>query len=172
MSQRGRTVQLQHSKPNCTPEFVWRSASSFASPLNHLVTTQHVPWKPSWSVRFPSTIKVSRPHRVYIHDGSFVCMPYKRGCIVRHLSPLGGKTVCLKMGPAWQVWVARPFARWSNGTGSPLSAELYRKVKQPRSRWTGPLNQIHWLWRPLACDVLWRVLLAWTAVRCSAFFTN
>jgi hypothetical protein len=157
-----QNVRAAAAKTKCTTEFVLRSPSSFVSLLNHLVTTQHVPWEPSWSVKFGSTNKVKRPYCFYIRgDGSFTCMTYKHGCIVRHLSPLWGKTVCLKMGPAWQVWVSRsPPARW---TGYPLSAELYRKVKQPRWRWIGPLNQIHWLWRPSTCDMLWRMLLAWTA---------
>jgi len=103
-----QNVRAAATKTKCTAEFVWRPASSFVSRLNHLVTTQHVPWEPSWSVRFGSTNKVNRPHYVYIRDGSFACMTYEHGCIFRHLSPLGGKTVCLKMGPAWQVWVARP----------------------------------------------------------------
>ena len=59
---------------------------------------------------------------------------------------------------------ARPVKQW---TGYLLSAELYRRVKRPRSRWIGPLNQIHWLWRYAVKDAA-----GMDCVRCSAFFTN
>lgn len=143
MSECCRTLELQQPKPNCTAEFVWRSPSSFVSLLNHFVTTQHVPWEPSWSVRFGCTINVSRPHFVLIRDGSFACVTYKHGCIVRHLSPLGGKTVCLKMGPAWQVWVARPPAR--------PAGEAMGQVPRYQLNYIGKLNNpvqgesVHWI---------------------------
>ena len=107
-------------------------------------TTQHVPWKPFWSARFGSSSEVNRPHSVYIYI--YVAEVLTVWC--------NGMDVLWDTFHPWEAkldvsnWAppdrcGSP-ARWSNGTGSVLSAELYRRVKQPRSRWVGPTYRLHW----------------------------
>jgi hypothetical protein len=90
---------------NCTAEFVWRSPSSFVPLLNHFITTQHVPWKPSWSVRFGSTNTVNRPHCLYIRDGSFGCVTYCQTPFTL------GRQNCMSQNGPRLTGVGRPSAR-------------------------------------------------------------
>jgi hypothetical protein len=76
--------------------------------------------------------------------------------------PLGRKGRVSQNGPRL-AGVGWSPGLWSNWTGFLLSAELYRRVKQPLSRWVGQRNDTvstsQVLWDRMMDDGMWRLMM-------------